>query len=144
MKLHKLLILSLCVLLGLSSCSVVKHRSYSPDRVQLNLSMDNLEHIGDTEISVKYNRYIGIIRVIESINNTPYTGKVIYHTNISNITSAVSGYSSVVLNRALYKVFNEFPDAEYVVISNEKSQVTRLFLGSEVTVSAKVKVYKFK
>lgn len=141
MKLHKLLILSLCVLLGLSSCSVVKHRSYSPDRVQLNISMDNLEHIGDTEISVKYNRYIGIIPVIESINGTPYTGKVFHHANIAN---AVSGCSDIMLNRALYKVFNEFPDAEYVVISNEKSQVTRLFLGSEISVSAKVKVYKFK
>lgn len=132
-----------CVVLGLSSCSVVKHNTYTPDRVQLNLSMDNLEYLGDTEVGVKYNQYIGIIRVIEAINGKPYDGKVIYRTN--NISNAsVLGGSNTILNRALYKVFNEFPDADYIVISKEMCQITRLFLGSEVTVSANVKAYKLK
>jgi hypothetical protein len=48
------------------------------------------------------------------------------------------------LQRATYKIFEEFPEADYVVISNQKRDITRLFLGSEVTVSAKVKVYKIK
>ena len=143
MKIHKLLIMCICVVLGLSSCSIVKHNTYTPDRVQLNLSMDNLEYLGDTEVGVKYNQYIGIIRVIEAINGKPYDGKVIYRTNyIGN--ACVSGCSNTILNRALYKVFNEFPDADYIVISKEKSQTSRLFLGSEITVSAKVKVYKLK
>ena len=144
MKLHKLLIMCFCVVLGLSSCSVVKHNTYTPDRVQLNLSMDNLEYLGDTEVGVKYNQYLGCIRVIEAINGRPYDGKVVNYTNCVGNTSIVKGCANAMLGRALHKVFTEFPDADYIVISSEKSSTTRLFLGSEVTVSAKVKVYKLK
>jgi hypothetical protein len=109
--------------------------------------MDNFEHLGDTEISVKYNQYIGFIRVIETINNKPYDKQVIHRTNYvggTGTSNASSGCSNAVLSRALYKVFDEYPDADYIFISNEKSQITRLFLGSEVAVSAKVKAYKLK
>ena len=136
-----------CVVLGLSSCSVVKHNTYTPDRVQLNLSMDNLEHLGDIEIGVHYSQYLGFIRVIDKINGVPYDGKVIHRANYIGCTgaaNAVSGCSNTILSRALYKVFNEYPEADYIVISNEKCEIARLFLGSEVTVSANVKAYKLK
>ena len=147
MKLHKLLIMCFCVVLGLSSCNIVKHNVHKPVRGYLKLNMDNFEHLGDTEISVKYNQYIGFIRVIETINNKPYDKQVIHRTNYvggTGISNASSGCSNAVLSRALYKVFDEYPDADYIFISNEKSQITRLFLGSEVAVSAKVKAYKLK
>lgn len=138
MKLHRLLIICIGVVaLGLSSCSVVERSSYNPDNVQLNIGMSDLEFLGETEISVEYRKYIGVIRAIDKINGENYDGAVIRRTQVKGCTDPT-------LQRATYKIFEEFPEADYVVISNQKRDITRLFLGSEVTVSAKVKAYKIK
>lgn len=136
MKLHRLLIICVSVVLGLSSCSVVERSSYSPDSVQLNLEMDDLEFLGQTEISVEYRQYIGI-RVIDKVNGEIYDNSVIRRTQ-------VIGCKDATLQRATYKIFEEFPEADYIVMSSQKRDITRLFLGSEITTTAKVKVYKIR
>ena len=136
MKLHRLLIICVSVVLGLSSCSVVERSSYSPDSVQLNLEMDDLEFLGQTEISVEYRQYIGI-RVIDKVNGEIYDNSVIRRTQVICCKDAT-------LQRATYKIFEEVPEADYIVMSNQKRDITRLFLGSEITTTAKVKVYKIK
>ena len=128
-------------MVGLSSCSVVRHNTYSPNAVQLNLDMDDLQKLGEVEISVEYRTYLGFIRAIDTINGVPYDGKVI---NRVSLPSSLAGEMKAPLNRAVYKVFEQYPEAEYIVVSNAKSNTERLFLGSEITASAKVLVYKFK
>ncbi len=125
------------VVLTLSSCSVVKRSSYNPDKVQLNLGMSDLEFLGQTEISVEYRQYIGIIRTIDKINGVNHDGTVIRRTQVKD---CIDTY----LQRATYKIFEEFPEADYIVLSNQKRDITRLFLGSEILASAKAKVYKIK
>lgn len=137
MKSLKLFIIAIGLIMGFSSCSVINQGAYNPDRVQLNLTMEDLEYLGETEISASYSRYIGFIRKINTINNELYDGKVIRHARIE-------GKLDNVLNRATYKIFEDYPQAEYIVVANEKVETTRLFLGSEVSVSARVKVYKIK
>lgn len=137
MKLFKLFIICIGTVLVCSSCSVVKHHSYSPDTVKLNLTMNDLEYLGEVTISVQYSKYLGFIRHINTINGKSYKGDVIQQTSVCGCTDPV-------LQRAANKVFDVFPGAEYVVVSSERTDVTRLFLGGEVSVSAKVKAYKFK
>ena len=141
MRLVKLFVILAVSVVGLASCSVVSHNTYKPDAVQLNLSMEDLEKLGEVEISVEYSTYIGFIRSIEKINDIPYDGKV---TKRVSVPSYLAGTISAPLDRALYKVFEQYPDAEYVVVCNATRNKERLFLGSENVAKAKVKVYKFK
>ncbi|MBQ8367248.1 MAG: hypothetical protein IJX40_05875 [Alistipes sp.] len=141
MRFIKLFVILAVSVVGLASCSVVSHNAYKPDAVQLNLSMDDLEKLGEVEISVEYRTYLGFIRAIDTINGIPYDGKV--HRSVA-VPSYLAGMVTAPLDRALYKVFEEYPDAEYLVISNATRQKEVLFLGGESVAKAKVKVYKFK
>ena len=137
MKICKVLIVAIGVMLGLSSCSVVKQSTYNPNSVELNLDMDDLKYLGDTEISVEYRTYLGFIRAIDVINGERYDGQVVKRAH-------VRGCSNAALQRATYKIFEEYPEADYLVVSRERTDISRLFLGSEIKSSAKVKAYKLK
>ena len=75
MKTIKLLLCTLAVTV-LASCSVVKHGAYAPDRIQMNIELSDLVFLGETEISVEYDTYLGIFSRIDKINGEPYDGKV--------------------------------------------------------------------
>ena len=137
MKIYKLLILSVALMLSLSSCSVVRQSTYSPRAVERNLCMADFEYLGETEISVEYRKYLGVFRTIDVINGENYDGKKVERMNLP-------GCTSLILNRASYKVLDEYPEADYLVVSRTQKRVERLLLGSEVKTSAKVKAYKLK
>lgn len=137
MKIYKLFLLSVALVLCLSSCSVVRQSTYSPRAVEHNLCMEDFEYLGETEISVEYRKYLGVFRTIDVINGKKYDGKKTVYTKLP-------GCTSLVLNRAAYKVWEEYPDADYLVVSRSQRSTERLLLGSEVKVSAKVKAYKLK
>ena len=138
MKTIKLLLCTMAVA-ALASCSVVRHGAYAPDRTQMNLELSDLVFLGETEISVEYDTYLGIFSRIDKINGVPYDGKVIETARINGNTILPRK-----LTRATPKILKDFPDAEYFVITNQKTSRHNLFLGSERIVSAKVRVYKFK
>ncbi len=48
------------------------------------------------------------------------------------------------LDRAALKVLEKYPEADYFVVVNQSKHKTRLFLGAEVTRTAKVRAYAFK
>ena len=137
MKIYKLLILSVALMLSLSSCSVVRQSTYSPRAVEHNLCMADFDYLGQTEISVEYRKYLGVFRTIDAINGETYDGKSYSYTMLK-------GTSSLVLGRAAYKVLDEYPEADYLIVSRQNKSVERLLLGSEVKTSAKVKAYKLK
>lgn len=137
MKIYKLFLPSVALVLCLSSCSVVRQSTYSPRAVEHNLCMEDFEYLGQTEISVEYRKYLGVFRTIDVINGKKYDGKEVVHTKLP-------GSTSLVLNRAAYKVWEEYPEADYLVVSRSQRSIERLLLGSEVKVSAKVKAYKLK
>lgn len=135
----------LCVLaLVLSTaCSVTRNRAYTPSTAQLNIQMNDLEYLGQTEISVDYRTYLGFISKIDRINGETYDGVQTRFTNINGgYLSAPKLYSR--LGRAAYKATEEFPEANYFVVVSQCKHKTRLFLGSEVSVKATVKAYSFK
>ena len=116
---------------------------YAPDSTRLNLTMDDLEFLGESEISVEYRTYFGLISVIDQINGIPYDGKEIKTVRIGDKRDiSLRLYSK--LNRAQYKLLDEFPDAEYFVVVNQTKSTERMFLGSYVNVKAKVRAYSLK
>ncbi len=131
------------MLLGCMACSITKNSSYNPDMTMLNLTMDDMEYLGETEISVEYRTYIGVIRVIDKVNGERYDSS-------NRETAVLSGGSRFsespysVLSKAAPKVLKEYPDADYVVVASQTKHTVRLFLGSEVTMKAVVKAYSLK
>lgn len=122
-----------------ASCSIVSRSAYSVDRTQLNISMEDLTFLGETEISVEYDTYLGIFTRVDKVNGEPYDYKV------KNIT--VLNTNSVLarkLNIAAHKVIEDYPEANYFIVTNQHVTKEVLFLGSEKTVTAKVKAYKIK
>ena len=73
MKLIKSVICAVIAATCLSSCSITKHSAFSPGTTQLTIQMSDLEYIGETEISVEYRKYLGIIDITDSINGEAYT-----------------------------------------------------------------------
>lgn len=141
MKSIKSLILIVALALAVCSCSTVRTSYYAPRQTQLNISMDNLNYLGDVELSVQYDTYLGIFKKINEINGVPYDGKVIKSASVP-----YSGYSFKyhILNRAASIIMETYPDADYMIICNQTAESHILFLGSERMVKAKVKVYSFK
>lgn len=137
MKIYKLFILSVGLMLCLSSCSVVRQSTYSPRAVEHNLCMKDFEYLGETELSVEYRTYLGVFRSIDVINGEKYDGQRVVHTKLP-------GCAPLVLNRAAYKVWEEYPEADYLVVSRTQKSTERLLLGAEVKTSARVKAYKLK
>ncbi len=126
----------------LSSCgTLTKSKTYAPGQVQLNIDMADLEYLGETKIDVTYRTYLGFIRVIDSVN-----GEVYDQTNIQEAKLCSQIGSSLLtgpINKATTKLIKKYPDATYFQPISQTKIKERLFLGSQVTVKALVKAYKF-
>lgn len=144
----KYILLSLAtVLLLLSSCRMtsttnLRSVSTSPDVVWLKMTLDDYEFLGDSEIEVEYHRYFGLIQYINTVNGEPVAAS---NRNIVRL----QGQSPVrlnpaVLNRALYKVYQDYPEADFLMPVMTVQEVQQLFLGRKVKVKAKIKTYKIK
>lgn len=126
----------------LASCSITSKSSFAPDCTQLNLSMDDMEYLGDVTVSIDYDRYLGIFKKVHKINDIKYDGKKVERVKANVFQGGVA--VNPMISLALPKVFETYPDADYVVFVSESSHTEVLFLGSEISVSARLKVYKFK
>jgi len=132
-------ILVLAIAIASASCSIVTRSAYSVDRTQLNISMEDLTLVGETDISVEYDTYLGIFTRVDKVNGEPYD-----HT-VKNIT--LLNTNTVLarkLNIAAHKVLEDYPEANYFIVTNQRVTKELLFLGSEKTVTATVKAYKIK
>ena len=143
MKLNRY-ILPVVAVICLTACSITRDRTFSPNPTRLKLiTMDDIECLGETEISISYRTYIGFISVIDSINGVPYDGVEKKYVRLGLETSQdMRLYSR--LKRASFKLLEDFPDAEYFVVTRQTKSKTNLFLGGDVTATAKVKAYRLK
>lgn len=138
MKLIKT-ILCVAAAFTLASCSVVSKQSYAPNLTLLNLQMSDLECLGETEISVVYDTYLGIFTRIDRINGVKYDGKVVEVANLHTNRPL-----SRELVRATPKVMEQFPEASYFIVTRQSVEKQQLFLGSEKVVRATVRAYRIK
>lgn len=140
MKLLKF-IAAVAVLLTATSCGTTsRSRSYSFDEVRLEMGMNDLQYLGEQEISVEYTSYIGFIKTFEKINGETYDP-----VNKKELTMPRScNFRNRNLDKAAYKLVETFPEAVYFQIVFETKTVDKLFLGSVHKETAKVKAYKLK
>lgn len=142
MRAFKLAVIAILALAA-SGCTVVHNRAYAPAyRVSLEVHPSDVEFLGETEISVEYQSYIGFIRMIDKVNGEPYNRDVL---NLSSFGG--NGFNQVVLTnhflrRAAYKVFEEFPDATYYVVAREIVERRRMFLSADVKATATIRAYR--
>lgn len=132
---------ALCLIMLATSCSITRNRVFVPDATRLELSMSDLEYLGETEISVEYRKYLGFITRIDRLNGIPYDRQEI-KTFDMGATRSLNLYER--LDRASYKLLEDFPEGDYFVVTNQTKSITRLFLGSQIEVKARVKAYSLK
>jgi hypothetical protein len=129
----------------LASCVTVTHTSkkatFTPDKVELRINISDLKFLGESEITVSYHTYLGFISVIDSINGQPYDPTTVKKTNIEGLGLL---NCSKIINRALYKVVEEFPNATYYKVVYNRKVIDRLFLGREIKQTVKIHAYSFK
>lgn len=141
---NKVLYISLFLaMFTLSGCgTLTKSKVFAPNQVQLNLGMDDLQYLGEAKISVTYRTYLGLIKVIDTVNNEAYD-----RTNAKEVSlySQIGAYPlSTEVNKAACKLLEQYPDATYFQPITLTKVKDRLFLGSINKVEAVVKAYKFK
>lgn len=131
----------LAILLIVTSCGTVsKSRSYSFNEVRLEMGMNDLQYLGETEISIEYTSYLWVIKSIEKVNGEKYDP-----VNKKMLTMPRScNFRNANLDKAAYKLVEKFPDAVYFQIVFETKHIDKLFLGSVHKESAKVKAYRLK
>ena len=138
---------SLIIMFIFSSCAITDTEKNSgsmnlmPDRVEMHVSLDDYEMLGEMEVSIKYSRYFGLIKIIQSINEEPYERR-------NKQTMEVYGLEGIKirndLERALYKVHEKYPSGDFIVPVYTIEEKEKMFLGRRVKKRLKVKIYKTK
>ena len=131
-----------------SSCKIgqfnhkaVTTTSFTPQQVRLNLTMNDFEYLGESEIYVSEKTYLGIFTTVDSINGGR---KEIHYKKFTKLQGNPVIKINRKLRQATYKVVEQYPEADYFVLVSYTKEVKRMFLGSKKTYKAVIKAYKLK
>lgn len=137
----------LCIFIGASSCSGLydytkaNTASFVPKDVRLNMDMNDFELLGATSMSISFRNYFGIFHMIDEVNGQTYDRRNIKKVDwYGHKDFPVAGR----INKATYKVVEEYPNADYYVPMYSNRQVMRMFLGKRVKQELIIKAYKLK
>ncbi|MBQ0056089.1 MAG: hypothetical protein KBT20_00395 [Bacteroidales bacterium] len=141
MKKISFLFCIVCALI-LTSCGSTKQaRVFRPNNIQLNVGMGDLEYLGDCQISVSYDKYLGVFTKINKVNGEDYSSLEHSSADIQPFSGALS---SGPIELAAFKVLEDYPTASYFMPVCQTTTTTKLFLGREITKTATIRVYSFK
>ncbi len=115
------------------------YSEFKPDQVRLYMTMDDYQYLGDVTIDVEYTTYLGIFRKIRTVNGEPYDPRFYHETHIGfkgNIDASLGA-----LHKALYKVTETYPNADYIMPASYNDVVEHMFGGRHHKRSMVVKVY---
>lgn len=128
--------------LSLHSCgTTTSNRSFSPDLTQLHILMDDLVFIGETEVEMSYSTYLyGLFYNIHTVNGQDYDAT---QKKITKLESRFFGGLGK-LDKATYKVLDQYPEARYFQVVRRTKVKDKLFLGNSVKETAIIRAYKFK
>jgi hypothetical protein len=148
MKYHIRINIVICLILFLiTSCASIntsrsgRSSTFLPDIIKLDLTSNNVEFIGEMDISVKYSQYIGIFKIFELINDKEVSKRTVNYTVLYGKHNLPL---SPILERALYDVYIKYPDADFVVPAYVIEEQQNLFLGKKIKKTARIKAYKIK
>lgn len=143
MKWSKFFGILLCALCMVSCGTVQKNSPFTINdtRLRLTMTMDDLCYLGESEISVEYDTYLGFINKIRKVNGEVYNP---LHTRKLVIPAKGLSLSGVGMSQAAYKVLEDYPEAVYFQVIFKRTEKERLFLGSEKKTTAKIRAYSLR
>ena len=125
-----------------ASCGTVQvNKPFAVGDIRLEMSMDDLTFLGESEISVEYDTYFGVITKIQKVNEVLFDP---LNTKRLNIPMQGLSLSSKGMDLAAYKVLMDYPQATYFQVVFERTETEKLFLGSVNKTTAKVRAYCLK
>ena len=135
----------------LSSCAVTNDHVYSDplrSRSYIELELDDIKYLGETEVSYEYSRYLFIGTRIISINGEPADNSEKHYVQLPVQGGLIAGFWNALffernMQRALYKAYEDFGNADYLEIAATSTEIHPMFLGSRVKKTAVVKAYKY-
>ena len=133
----------LCVLC-MASCGTVQRNtpfSIRDTRLRLEMTMDDLNYLGDSEISVEYDTYLGVFSKLQKVNGEAYNPLQTRRLNIPTQNMSLKGKG---LDLAAAKLLEDYPEATYFQVIFKSTETERLFLGSVKKTTAKVRAYSLK
>jgi hypothetical protein len=139
LKNNTAIVLLLASVFLLNACGTITKNTFSPQKVELRANVKDMRLLGETEVSVSYRTYLGLFSTIDQVNGVDYDSDNPTITKLNN-----SFFQDRKLEKATYKAIDEFPEADYYQIAYKKIEVVRLFLGSEVKVTARIRAYSFR
>ena len=145
-NIFKLVVLTLL----LSSCAVTNQHYIShgldPEFSYVELKLDDIQYLGETEISYEYSKYLFIGTRVISINGELPDNSEKHYVNLptSGLVQSFFTFFEPNMKRALYKAYLEYPNANSFEITTNNVETHRMFLGRKIRKSATVKAYKYK
>jgi len=143
-NIFKLVVLSLV----LSSCAVTNSHNFGDSlrsRSYVELNLDDIQYLGETEISYEYSRYLFVgTRVISINGELPNNSEKHYVELPTSVLGNIWSIFEPNMKRALYKAYLEYPNADYIEITTTNVKTHKMFLGRKIRKSANVKAYKYK
>lgn len=134
------------MLMAFSSCTVSQHVAnnnyktpFKPTSTRLNLTMNDYEYLGQETVEIQYKRYLGIFVKMLTINGENYVPR--YYT-VTSLNTAVPSYVPARMKKAMYKIFDKFPGADYIVPLYTQKQVDHMNGGRVVTIRMTFKAYR--
>jgi hypothetical protein len=109
--------------------------------VKFDLTANDVQFLGEMDISVNYSQYLGFIKIFELINDQEVNQRVV---NSMSMHGRRNIPLSPMLNRALYDVYLKYPDADFTIPVYVVEEQQNLFLGKKIKKTAKIKAYKIK
>jgi len=113
--------------------------SFYPDLVRFDLTSDDVEYLGEMDISVAYRKYLGMFRIFELINDEEVSKRT---RNSISLYGDRNLPIDPLLRRALYDAHVTFPEADFLIPAYVINEVETLFLGRRVRKTAKIRAYK--
>ena len=145
MKLKNYIILCAFGVLALMTSCVSQEQMnatyFKPNVVRLEMSMQDMVYLGDVTVDVEYKRYLGVFVKILKVNGEDYNPRYQKKASLT-LTPKVS--NDRYLNKALYKVQEVYPNADYIIPVSKSETRDLMFGGRIVHEQMRVKVYKLK
>ena len=135
-------ILFVAILAVMTACGTsTRMGTYHAGSTQLNLMMSDLQYLGEAEVEVTYDTYLGVIRKTRTVNGQAFD---FTHRTTADVNMGVVDGLVGKLRYAPPAVLNKYPEACYFQVVRHTKTVDHLFLGTEVKETALVRAYKIK
>ena len=126
---------------GLRQVSGVQSTSFVPDYVRIEANINDYAQLGESTVTLEYREYLGFINKIDKVNGEDYNFRDVKIIELEGKTNIKLNGDS---KKALYKVVEEYPNADYYVPVMKQTEVERMFLGKYIKESVILKAYKLK